>query len=84
MECTKDLKSDTLEEIAGMKLESNIPEDFVMAMEEEKEFMAMKKELKGAAKCLERSIYEETSFTEYSHDDTDWGEKLNPFLVISL
>lgn len=84
MECTKDLKSDTLEEIAGTKLESTTLEDFVMEMEEEKELMAMKKELKGAAECLERSIYEETSFAEYSHDGTDCGETLSPFLVISL
>lgn len=82
-ECNKDLKEDMLDDNTGMKVETDVNEEAVLDLEEEGEYIAMKRNLEGTAQRMDKRVYD-SSHVQHFHDDEKQGEYLQPFLVIPM
>ena len=83
LECNKDLKEETLDDITEMKVEADINDEAVLDLEEENEYIAMKRDLEEAAQRMEKRVYD-SSHVQRFQDDEKLGEYLQPYLVVPM
>lgn len=83
MECNKDLKTESLNDGDIPEVETAVA---ALEMEEENEYMEMKKELEESAKKLEKLNVYDSSHVEHfgENENENEGEYLRPFLVIPM